>query len=101
LRADEIDLVNVAGGCRLRVRVRPGAHADAILGPHGGALKISVVAPPDRGRANDAVASLIAGVVDLPVSRVAVTAGHTSTGKTVRIDGMSAGEALARLVAAL
>ena len=100
MRAEEIDLVDVSGGCRLRVKVRPGARADAILGPHGGALKITVVAPPERGKANNAVASLIAGAVGLPRSKVAVTAGQASTGKTIRIEGMRAHEALARLVAA-
>jgi uncharacterized protein YggU (UPF0235/DUF167 family) len=92
--------MDVPGGCRLRVRVRPGGRANHILGSHGGALKLTVTAPPERGKANDAVASLIASAVGLPASRVAVTAGHTSAGKTIRIEGMCAREALTRLAAA-
>ncbi|MEM8886236.1 MAG: DUF167 domain-containing protein [Planctomycetota bacterium] len=39
-------------GAVLRVRVSPGARRDRVLGLHGGALKIAVRSPADRGRAN-------------------------------------------------
>jgi len=97
LRAEEINLRDDEGGCRLRVKVRPGGRADAIGVPHGGALKLSVTAPPERGRANAAVCALLAGRVGVPVTRISVASGHTSPLKTIQVEGLKAVEFLARL----
>jgi hypothetical protein len=97
MRAEEIGLRNVAGGCRLRAKVRPGGRADAIGAPLGGALRITVTAPPDRGRANAAVCALLARHFRVPPSRVSVSLGHASPSKTIHIEGLSADEVLARL----
>jgi len=97
VRAEEIDLKDVPGGCRLRVKVRAGARSDAILAPHAGALKLAVSAAPERGRANDAVAALLAGAAGLPPSAVTILSGHTSPSKTVLVRGVPAARLLARL----
>lgn len=93
-----IEIRGTDEGCRLRVRVRPGARRDTLLGPHGGALKLSVAAPPERGRANDAVEALIAAALGIAVSRVAVVAGRASHDKTVSVSGIGP-EELRRLLA--
>ena len=80
-----LELAAVAGGTRLRLRVKPGARSSAIVGLHGGALKITVGAPPERGKANDAVAVLLAGALGLPRGGVAVVAGAASHDKVVVI----------------
>jgi uncharacterized protein len=95
--AGEIGLAGHGGGCRLRVKVRPGAREEAILGPHGGALRISVIAPPERGKANRAVAALLARRLGLPVSRIQIVSGLTAPGKTIQVEGLSAREVLSRL----
>ncbi len=92
-----LDLVDVAGGCRLRVRVKPSARQDMLIGPHAGRLKMTVVAPPDRGKANEAVARVLAGTLNLATARVRVVSGFTSQDKTVLIEGCSAADARARL----
>lgn len=79
----ELELSEYRGGTRLRLRVKPGAHHDAIIGIHGGALKLSVSAAPDKGKANAAVCALIAGVLQLPPSAVEIVSGQTSRDKTV------------------
>lgn len=100
MRPEEIGLVDTPGGCRLRVKVRPGGRTEEITGPHGGALKLSVTAPPERGKANHAATALLAKILGLPASKVAVAAGHASPGKTIRIEGLSGSEVLSRLEAA-
>jgi len=82
---DALLLTPTPGGTRLRLRVKPGARTSAIVGVHGGALKLSVTAPPDRGKANDAVVKLLAAVFGLPASAITITAGTASQDKIVTI----------------
>lgn len=82
---DELELIPVAGGTRLRLRVKPGARKTAIVGAHGGALKIAVAAAPERGKANRAVVRLLAAALGLPVSAVTIAAGTTSQDKIAEI----------------
>lgn len=81
--AIDLDLVASRGGTRLRLRVKPGARTDAIVGVHGGALKIGVSPAPEKGKANRAVQELIGGTLGLPASAVEVVSGQTSRDKTV------------------
>ena len=60
--------------------MKPGARKTGIAGTHGGALKVSVNAPPERGKANDAVVALLSDLLDAAVE---ITAGTTSQDKTV------------------
>ena len=65
--------------------MKPGARRDEIVGAHGGALKLSVSAAPEKGKANGAVCALIAHTLGLSASSVEVVSGHTSRDKTVWI----------------
>lgn len=71
----------------LSIKVVPGARRDQIVGRYGDGLKVRVSAPPEGGRANEAVAALLAGALGVPVRQVAVLRGHTSPRKTLRIAG--------------
>ncbi|HKY32565.1 MAG TPA: DUF167 domain-containing protein [Candidatus Polarisedimenticolia bacterium] len=73
-------------GCRMKVRVKPGAKQDTLIGPHGGKLKMTVTAPPERGKANEAVARVLAGALNVATSRVRVVAGFASQDKVVAVD---------------
>ena len=46
-------------GCVLSVRAQPNAKRDAIVGEHVGMLKVAVSAPPDKGRANEAIIEVL------------------------------------------
>jgi uncharacterized protein (TIGR00251 family) len=80
-----------AEGLVLTLRVAPKASRDAIAGimptPDGHALKISVTAPPDKGKANMAVCALLAKAFGVAKSSVAVVSGETDRRKIVRIAG--------------
>jgi uncharacterized protein (TIGR00251 family) len=83
--AIDLDLTANRGGTRLRLRVKPGARADAILGVHDGALKIGVSPAPEKGKANRAVRELIGGALGLSPSSVEIVSGQTSRDKKVWI----------------
>jgi len=78
--------------CRLALRVVPGSRKSAVVGPLGKRLKVKVAAPPEDGRANTAVCELLAGTLGLGRKAVTVVSGMTNPEKTVRVEGMSAGE---------
>jgi uncharacterized protein (TIGR00251 family) len=79
------------GGLLLAVRVSPRSARDGIDGladtPQGPAVKVRVRAVPDEGRANAAVATVVAQWLGLPGTRVAVAHGHKARLKTLEIGG--------------
>lgn len=80
-----------ADGLLLTLRVSPKASREVIAGvmptPDGHALKVCVTAPPDKGKANAAVAALLAKAFGVAKSSVAVVSGETDRRKIVRIAG--------------
>ena len=83
---------DVADGCTVSVRVQPGAKKDAVVGLHGGAVKIALNAPPVDGKANEALIAFVAEKVGLPRARVSLVSGLTNRSKVVRVTGKSAAE---------
>lgn len=69
----------------LRVHVQPGAGRSAVVGRHGDAVKIKVAAPPEGGRANEAVTELLASSLGLPASQVTLVSGASSRSKRFRV----------------
>lgn len=70
----------------LKVKVVPGASRDRIIGWWGDRLKVTVSAPPERGKANAAVLNLLAAAFGLPRSRIRIVAGETSPLKTLAVE---------------
>ena len=82
---------------RLQLRVSPGARANAVVGRHGAAWKVRVSAPPEDGRANDAVVRLLADTLGVSVRDVEIVSGHGSRDKTVALAGLETHEIERRL----
>ena len=82
---------------RLRLRVSPGARRTELVGRHGDAWKVRVSAPPEDGRANDAVLKLLAERVGLPRRAVSIVSGHSGREKVVKMDGLAPAESERRL----
>jgi uncharacterized protein (TIGR00251 family) len=93
----DLDLVERAGGVVVKVRVAPGASRERIVGSHGTALKVAVAAPPEKGRANDAVAKLLAAALAVPSACVSLASGPASRDKKFFVLGISAQEVRRRL----
>ena len=70
-----------SGGVAIEVHAQPGARRTAVIGEHGGRLKIAVNAPPLDGRANEALIELLSRELDLPRHAVALETGGTSRAK--------------------
>lgn len=87
---------------RIAVRVQPGARRDALLARlASGEWKLAVSAPPEGGRANEAVVELVADLLGVKRRQVEVTRGASSRSKTIEVTELEAGEAERRLAAAL
>jgi uncharacterized protein (TIGR00251 family) len=82
---------------RLRLRVSPGAMRTELAGRHGDAWKVRVSAPPERGRANDAVLRLLAARLRVPRGSLAVVSGKAARDKVVELHGLDRTEAERRL----
>lgn len=89
---------------RLFVRLTPGAAQDRLDGwdsdPEGRAvLKARVRARPVEGKANDALARLVAEALGLPRGAVSMVQGDRSRIKRLEITGLDEAEVHARLTA--
>jgi hypothetical protein len=87
-----IELIDTKAGVLLRVRAQPGAKRNAVVGAHDGALRIAVAAPPDKGKANEAVAQLLADQLNLPRAAITLRTGAASRQKTFLVTGSSLAE---------
>ena len=73
---------------RVQLRVSPGARKAHVVGRHGDAWKVRVAPAPEQGKANAAVAALLADALALPRDSVSIVSGHTSRDKTVALEGI-------------
>ena len=82
---------------RISVTVSPGASRSELVGRHGDGWRARIAAPPERGRANDALCKLLAATLSLPHGSVRVVAGGSGRAKVIEIDGLEAAEIERRL----
>jgi uncharacterized protein (TIGR00251 family) len=85
-------------GLVLLVRAQPAARKNGFKGEHGGALRIAVTAPPEDGRANEALVELLREKLQLKRSQVELIGGHASRDKKFLIRGLQK-EDLLRILA--
>lgn len=78
------------------MRLTPRADREAIV-LDGDLLRVRVAAPPVGGQANAALTKLLAKRLGVPRSRVSVVRGQTAREKVVRVEGLAADDAHARL----
>jgi uncharacterized protein (TIGR00251 family) len=82
-----------------RVKVQPAAKKTEVKGEHGGALKVSVAAAPEKGRANEELVRFLARALGLGKGTLEVVSGETSREKRVLARGVPAADVAARLAA--
>ncbi len=96
-----IELARHDRGVILPVRAQPNARKEGILGERAGALRVSVTAAPEQGKANASIARVLAKGLALKHSEVALLAGATSRDKKFLILGLYPDDLRARLDRAL
>ena len=82
---DKLDIRDADGGALLAVKVVPGSSRSRIVGVLGASLKIATSAPAEKGRANAAVARLLAGAFGIDTRSVRLVAGQTRPRKTYQL----------------
>ncbi len=78
------------GGIRIGVRIQPGASRTGLApGLHAGRIKLRVQAPPENGRANEAVIEWFARRLEVPRRNVTLLRGARSRDKTIEVSGIT------------
>jgi uncharacterized protein (TIGR00251 family) len=96
-----IELLPHKDGVLLPVRANPGARADELVDAHGGALRVRVTAPPEDGRANEAIARLLADQLALKKAQVHLHSGAGSRAKRFLVTGVTPAELRSRIACVL
>jgi hypothetical protein len=81
----------------VNVKVVPGSRHDRVVGRYGDGIKVQVSAPPEGGKANQAVVEVIAAALGIKPQQVQIARGHSQPRKVVEISGMELADVLARL----
>lgn len=80
----------------VRVKAKPGARQDAVLGVRGAELLVSVRAPAEKGRANDEIVRVLAAALGVSRDSVVLKLGGASPHKVLQVP-LSAAPALESL----
>lgn len=94
---DALALRDTPEGVILPVKAVPGSSRDRIAGVLGDRLKIATSAPPEKGKANAAIAKFLARTLTVDRKSVVHLRGATCPQKEFRIEGIDSQELRARL----
>jgi uncharacterized protein (TIGR00251 family) len=97
----QLELKSVAGGVGLTLKIVPGASRSGLAGVWGRALRVTVNAPPEGGRANEEALRVLAAALGVRRSDVELERGQTRAVKEVLVRGVTAEAIRAALAAAL
>jgi uncharacterized protein (TIGR00251 family) len=92
-------LHNGKKGAALTIRVTPRASRNEIIEVlDDGTVKIRLTAPPVEGKANTALVEFLAGILDVPPTKIEIVAGATGRDKLVSILDLDAETVHARIL---
>jgi uncharacterized protein (TIGR00251 family) len=81
----------------LAVKVVPGASRDRVAGRYEEGIKVQTSAPPERGKANAAVAKILAQFLGVKANQVQLASAAANPRKQFRISGLSAAQLAEKL----
>jgi len=88
--ANQLAVTAGPGFVTFPVRAQPRARRNAVAGVTGDALKVCVTAPPEDGRANEAIIEVLADWLAIKPRQIEIISGATNRNKVVRITGITA-----------
>ena len=94
---NELNLRQAHGGVLIPVKIVPGASRDKVVGALAGRLKIATSAPPEKGKANAAVAKALAEALGVDRRNVTLVTGRTNPRKEFHVAGATIEEVRRRL----
>jgi uncharacterized protein YggU (UPF0235/DUF167 family) len=89
-----IAIVPHADGAILPVLAHPGSKHNAVLGERAGALRVAVTSPPEKGKANTAIQSVLAQCLGCKAAQV--TLRRCRRQKRFLIEGIGGAQATPR-----
>lgn len=85
---ERVSLTRRSDGVVFGVRVAPSASRTAFLGFYGDRLKVSVSAPPEKNKANQALLEALSEWLNLPKGAFSVVGGHGTRDKIILVSGV-------------
>ncbi len=89
---EKITICDTDNGAVISVKVIPGASRDRIVGVLGDCLKVATSQPAEKGKANKAVAAILAKALGASRKDVTLLSGSTNPRKEFRIAGLTTGD---------
>lgn len=77
------------GAITFNVKVLPSSSNTEILGTNEGVLKIKLIAPPDKGKANKELVQLFSDIFKVKKKAVIIIKGDKSRNKSIMIVGIT------------
>ena len=79
------------------MRVQPNADQNELMDFTGDVLRVKVVAPPVKGKANKELIAFLSKALGIGKGSLTIVKGHTSRSKVIAIDGLSQENIIKRL----
>ena len=84
-----MDIQTTRDGVAFVVKVVPGSSRTAVVGTLDRMLKVKVAAPPEKGKANEALIRFLAKALALRENAISITRGQASPVKHIRVQGVT------------
>ena len=81
----------------IAIRVQPNAGRNKVLGMRQGVLRLSIAAPPVKGKANQELIRFLGELLRVPAIDISLARGFASRNKTVVITGLTPDQVKTRL----
>jgi len=76
-------------GVILPIKVIASSSVNKVVGWESHHLKVKLTAPPEKGKANEALIDILADFFGIAKSKISILQGHTNPKKTVCLGGMT------------
>ncbi len=86
---ETVAIRDVAGGAVISVKAVPGSSRDRVAGVLGECLKVATSAPAEKGKANQAIAAILAKALNVASRQVTLASGPTNPRKEFHVAGLS------------